>query len=257
MTELENTVNQAIADFDGIKKALEESGVDVPYDTDTSEYGKLIRSIPNFDDGYEAGQNTIYDIALRGGERTSCENAFIYWDMEYIRPPFVWKPTSRTVSCFQNCRYLKKIEKQYLDFSGCSASGTSTSGHYNTVMGCGSLEVFEDIGLSVTGEYYQTWRANGKLHTIELVRSNKATKYTNTFYGCSELIYIRFEGEIGQNISFSSCGKLSNDSINDIIDHLADLTGETAKTISWHSSITPKLTGEQWQKIANKNWMLG
>ena len=46
MADLENTVNQAISDFDDIEKAIEEKGVNVPYDTDTSEYGELIRSIP-------------------------------------------------------------------------------------------------------------------------------------------------------------------------------------------------------------------
>lgn len=46
MASLEETINQAISDFDDIEKAIEEKGVDVPYDTNTSQYGNLIRSIP-------------------------------------------------------------------------------------------------------------------------------------------------------------------------------------------------------------------
>lgn len=46
MTDLEKTINQAIKDFDDIEKAIEEKGVEVPYDTNTSQYGNLIRSIP-------------------------------------------------------------------------------------------------------------------------------------------------------------------------------------------------------------------
>lgn len=42
---LENTVNQAISDFDSIEAAIKEKGVDVPKGTDTSEYGDKIRSI--------------------------------------------------------------------------------------------------------------------------------------------------------------------------------------------------------------------
>ena len=36
-------LQQAIADFDDIESAIEECGVDIPYDTDTKEYGNLIR----------------------------------------------------------------------------------------------------------------------------------------------------------------------------------------------------------------------
>lgn len=45
-TNAEKVIEQAISDFDDIEAAIEESGIDVPYDTDTSEYGNLIRSIP-------------------------------------------------------------------------------------------------------------------------------------------------------------------------------------------------------------------
>lgn len=45
MTAMEDAINQAISDFDDIEAALIEQGVDVPEGTDTSEYGKLIRSI--------------------------------------------------------------------------------------------------------------------------------------------------------------------------------------------------------------------
>jgi len=44
---LENTVNQAIADFDSIEAAIKDMGVDVPQGTDTSEYGKYIKRIQN------------------------------------------------------------------------------------------------------------------------------------------------------------------------------------------------------------------
>lgn len=43
MATLEENIAQTQSDFDGIKEALEESGIDVPYDTDTSTYGNLVR----------------------------------------------------------------------------------------------------------------------------------------------------------------------------------------------------------------------
>jgi hypothetical protein len=59
LASLEETINQAIADFDDIEAAIEEQGVDVPYDTDTSEYGDLIRSIPR-------GSNIVVDQTYNG-----------------------------------------------------------------------------------------------------------------------------------------------------------------------------------------------
>lgn len=43
MATLKENIKQAIADFDDVKSAIEESGVEVPYDTNTSEYGNLVR----------------------------------------------------------------------------------------------------------------------------------------------------------------------------------------------------------------------
>ena len=45
MATLEENINQAISDFDDIKAAMEEKGLEVPDGTDTKEYGDLIRSL--------------------------------------------------------------------------------------------------------------------------------------------------------------------------------------------------------------------
>ena len=45
MANLTDTIEQAISDFDDIEAAIKEQGVDVPYGTDTSEYGNKIRQI--------------------------------------------------------------------------------------------------------------------------------------------------------------------------------------------------------------------
>lgn len=54
MPTLKQNIEQAIADFDDIKAALEESGVSVPFDTDTSTYGDKIR-------GLSTGANLDYE----------------------------------------------------------------------------------------------------------------------------------------------------------------------------------------------------
>lgn len=56
----EQILNQAISDFDKIEDALKDSGVDVPYDTDTSEYGNLVRKAVALAGG---GSNLVGDNA--------------------------------------------------------------------------------------------------------------------------------------------------------------------------------------------------
>lgn len=67
MASLKENIAQAIADFDDVKAALEESGVEVPYDTNTSEYGNLVRRAVSTSKGvYNA--ETHYDFPSVGNE---------------------------------------------------------------------------------------------------------------------------------------------------------------------------------------------
>lgn len=65
MATLKNNIYQAISDFNDIEAAIEESGVDVPYDTNTSEYGDLVRqAVSNAKGVYNA--DTHYDFPSVG-----------------------------------------------------------------------------------------------------------------------------------------------------------------------------------------------
>lgn len=77
----------------------------------------------------------------------------------------------------------------------------------------------------------------------------------NAFPNCVSLKEVRFvANSIKISISFANCSNLSNDTIQSIIDGLADLTGGTAQTLDLHSDLIPKLTEEQVTQIYNKNW---
>ena len=56
MANLKTNILQAISDFDEIESAIESYGIDVPYDTDTKEYGELIRSV------YEKGSESAKSV---------------------------------------------------------------------------------------------------------------------------------------------------------------------------------------------------
>lgn len=83
------------------------------------------------------------------------------------------------------------------------------------------------------------------------------TSTTNAFNYCFELEEVRFvSGSILKSISFSNSAKLSDLSIQSIIDGLADLTGGTAQTLTFHADVKAKLTNEQLETITSKNWTL-
>lgn len=73
--------------------------------------------------------------------------------------------------------------------------------------------------------------------------------------GCRKLETIRFKaGTIKKSVDFSSCGVLTAESIQSIIDGLADLTGGTAQTLTFHADVGAKLTDAQLSAISAKNW---
>lgn len=103
MATLKENIKQAIADFDSIETAIEECGVNVPYDTDTSEYGDKVREVyaKGLSDGssdplvYNA--NTHYDFPSIGDVNViykAQEEKLIYqWDPTELKYEVLGTPT--------------------------------------------------------------------------------------------------------------------------------------------------------------------
>ena len=84
---------------------------------------------------------------------------------------------------------------------------------------------------------------------------SECTTITNPFSGCTSLEKVSFKAEtISLSISFSQCSNLSAQSVQSIIDGLADLKEQTAQTITFHKTISSALTEEQMIQILEKNW---
>jgi hypothetical protein len=85
-----------------------------------------------------------------------------------------------------------------------------------------------------------------------------ATSVSACFDLCNYLKEVRFAKEtLSLSISLVSGKYLSDESIQSIIDGLADLTGQTAQKITFHTDVVLKLTDEQWNQINAKNWEVG
>ena len=77
------------------------------------------------------------------------------------------------------------------------------------------------------------------------------------FNNVSALVEVRIKrGTLYKTISFPNSPLLSADSIQSIIDGLADLTGQTAQTLTFHKTVGNKLTEAQKATITAKNWTL-
>lgn len=75
------------------------------------------------------------------------------------------------------------------------------------------------------------------------------------FNGCTSLIEVRFTPEsIKQDLSFRQSYRLSDESIQSILDGLANVT-ET-RTLILHSEVYAKLTEEQKQSATDKGWTI-
>jgi hypothetical protein len=107
---------------------------------------------------------------------------------------------------------------------------------------------------STYGLYYTF--ANSKVKTIDKLIVPENLKYEGTFNGCSNLENITFEGVIGNSISFANSPLLTTESVQSVIDHLKDLTGATAQTLTFHATVGGNLTDAQKATITAKNWTL-
>ena len=93
------------------------------------------------------------------------------------------------------------------------------------------------------------------LTTIPQLDTSKGINFTRMFFSCVSLENIVFvASSIKKSISFSDSNKLTVESIHSIINGLADLTGQTAQTITFHSDVKTKLTEEQIASATSKNW---
>lgn len=100
--------------------------------------------------------------------------------------------------------------------------------------------------------FYNQFNLKTVLGAMDLTN---CTDVKNAFSSCSALENIEFEkGTIKISISFANCSLLTDTSIQSIIDGLA--TVDTPQTLTVHQEVRNKLTDDQLDQIANKNWLI-
>lgn len=186
---------------------------------------------------------------------------------------------------FRNCYFLTKInEGNIVDCSGMGPRGT----FLNTFYGCSSLEEVNLINIpdramdcsslfslspNIIPDKMKKITISPKLRVTRItlgfnVRYSLQTivgeldfsecepnQQQNPFNGCTSLIEVRFTPEsIKQNLSFTQSSQLSDESIQSILDGLANVS--TTRTLSLNSAVYAKLTEEQKQSATDKGWTI-
>ena len=168
---------------------------------------------------------------------------------------------------FRNCTSLLEIPpldtskgtNMFRMFSGCQ--GAALSWIINTTNATNFERMFDQASnieeITLTSTYNATnfaymFNYCSKLKSISTLDLSNCTNATNMFYGCSRLENISFVPEtIKISIAITS-SKLTNESVQSIIDGLA--TVESEQTLTLNVAII--LTDEQKTTISSKGWTL-
>ncbi len=152
---------------------------------------------------------------------------------------------------FYNAKGVRKITVDVPTGVGCMVYGFAN--------GCENLEeiVLPD-GIHFTNwNYFARDCTNLKRIIGRIDCSGHAPSNINNLERCKNLEEVYFmPGTIDYAIHVGYSPKLINVSVQSIIDGLADLTGQTAQTLTIHATVGAKLTQAQKDAITAKNWTL-
>lgn len=183
-----------------------------------------------YDEGYEAGKqaewNSFWDAYQQNGKRENYFCGFCYggWTDETYNPKY-------PITC-------KGIYSGIQAFNNSAITDTK-------------VPIIVE-GASVANMF----AGNTVLETIRLLSLTGATNLNTAFGACYALKNVTIDGSIDSNFTISATAVLTNESVQSIIDHLADLTGATAQTLTFHATVGAKLTDAQKAQITAKNWTL-
>lgn len=212
------------------------------------EKGKAEGGGGSYEEGYEQGKidgNTLLYAKSLANAFRDAEFPSGY-EITITAPQF----GGRAQQCFSGTKGLRKITMNTpLDVSYIM---------YNFIYYATDIEelVFPD-GIHIVDWNYFATNVNTLKSVIGRLDPSGMASNSICFVGCTALEDISFmPGTIEGAISFNKSSKLSAESVQSIIDGLADLTGKTTQTLTLHATVGGNLTDAQKASITAKNWTL-
>lgn len=202
-------------------------------------------------------QQKVYDAGYAAGQSdSSADNIQYASSIRFIGTAFpegyemtLYAPLLTELPQLRNATGIRKIT---LD--------VPTDRTYSATNLCYPCESVEELvlpaGIQITAANYMCTNAYS-LRSVQGAMDMTGNTSNNMWTGCRNLEEISFvPNTIGAKIDFAKSDKLSDASIQSIIDGLADLTGQETQTLTFHATVGVKLTDEQKTAISAKNWTL-
>lgn len=145
---------------------------------------------------------------------------------------------------FSNSSYIKTISS--LDTS----NGTSLGYMFQS---CASLRTIPPLDTSKNKDFTRTFYGCKSLETISITTAQKNLA-TDTFQACTALKNLTIGEGWAVNIYLHYSNNLTVESLHGMIENLADLTGQTAKTFQIGETNLAKIDDEHMQMLTAKNW---
>lgn len=240
----------------------------LPSSIDISDGGSIAEGVEpddsnGYDEGYEQGYeegkqaeySEFWDNYQQNGERTDYRYGFAYWKNGCFSPKYDIKPSGDARWMFYHCEE-ENIKARFEENNVVLDTSNITN----------FLQMFENIKsthlptIDLTKATSTTYMFNNaKVQVIDKLIFSENTHIDTgnaTFAVCNDLTTLTIEGTIATSIKFNYSRLLDSESVQSIIDHLKDLTGGTAQTLTVHQDVRNKLTTEQLNQIASKNWLI-
>lgn len=179
-----------------------------------------------YEAGKKAERKAWWDAFQQYGNRRSYNRAFYEWPIEAFDPPYDIVMEGASNDAFAK---MKSIEDkpfsitEKLQQNGVAldtSKATDVGGMFLYYQGYSIPYLDFSSATSCSSLFFYA----SKVVTIEGIKVNKNLNLNGVFQGCSALEHIRFEGEIGNNISFADSPNLSGASMLDAAAHLVDFS---------------------------------
>ncbi len=211
---LQENIQQAVSDFDGIKTALESKGVSVPEGTKTSAYGALISSISG---GDEVQAICTYDT------KDAAEGDKVLLNKPLTKAGALMNPADKNFpSCSYFGAFLYDEETSFVYYTGTTSSSSTSSNKiwYYYLNDEGILSYAGEVTLpfSVPADY--GWQFLGEPEAILMPDSsstlillkNTATKVYDT---CITVPYRVYAASRSSNVLYTSGGLFAVTGVSD------------------------------------------
>ena len=223
---------------------------------------KRIGEIKSYDEGYDVGYAEGYE---QGGDKTRYMKnlQYMYRIAEFptgYELDLTVADTSYTKemgSFAQAATGLKSVKLSFVNKGTAVSANYAFSGISSTAVD--TLEVVDISGMgctfsSLAGTFQQQKVLRKIIGAFDL---RGCINCNSAFYNCLALEEIEFkQGTIPKSIQFNNSPNLTETAIQSIVDGLADLTGATAQSLTFHRTTGNKLTEAQKATITAKNWTL-